>query len=336
MEGPLVTVIIPTYNRAEKVVNAIESVNRQTYKSIQLIVVDDGSVDHTAELLRHREDLLYVYQGNEGQASARSTGLLHAKGDLVASLDSDDYWEPLFLEKCVAALLRTNSDFVFANWNQKSAYHEEGWQDFLTSDPYLRPFRKNEVEGWFTIEGAALRQLYLVACPSPSSSTLLRRSSIATPWNENLNIGDDWGLYLDMILTRPCKVAFTMERLWYKDVDGQNIFDGRKRAEVVKLLLIEDTQEIMNRYSDYLSSSERKILERRYVEGVVEFSKHILVRDRDVQYAYHTFKEALSIDAPYSLITAVKLLGAAFSHRFNSLRDRLGMRQRQLMESSVS
>lgn len=335
MEGPLVTVIIPTYNRAGKVVNAIESVKQQTYQPIQLIVVDDGSNDQTDEMLRHREDLLYLYQENGGQASARSAGLRYAKGELVASLDSDDYWEPFFLEKCVAALRRTDSDFVFANWNQKSAYND-GWQDFLTSDPYLKPFRKHEVAGWFTLDSAELRKLYLESCPSPSSSTLLKRSSIASQWNQNLNIGDDWGLYLDMILTRPCKVAFTMERLWYKDVDGQNIFDGRKREEVVKLLLVDDTKEIMNRYSNHLTASELKILERRYVEGVVEFSKYILVRERHVRQAWDTFNEAMSINAAYSLSTVFKLIWSAFSHRFNSLRRRLGARPGQLVESSVS
>lgn len=319
---PLVSVIIPTYNRAEKVVAAVQSVKGQVYKNIQLIVVDDGSDDGTRLLLADMPDVEYVYQENAGQAAARNTGLRYAKGDVIASLDSDDYWERTFLDKCVAALLRYDADFVFANWNQKEKDTGQ-WSDFLSGDPYLKPYRANDQDGWFLLNEQNLRTLYLQACPSPSSSAVMKRASIVRGWNKHLNIGDDWGLYLDMIFSKPCKAVFTMERQWYKDIDGQNIFDGRERSEVVRLLLVEDTKKVMQLYKDRLTATERKMLEQRYVEGLVELGKHVLVREGKFAEAKRLFSEALSINVGGSLATVKKLLGYAINHRVRIIRQKL-------------
>lgn len=92
---PLVSVIIPTYNRANIVTDAIESVLNQTYKNIEIIVVDDGSIDNTKEILRHYENRIkYIYKLNAGASSARNAGVREAKGEYIAFLDSDDLWHP--------------------------------------------------------------------------------------------------------------------------------------------------------------------------------------------------------------------------------------------------
>ena len=90
---PLVSVIIPTFNRAAFLPEALASVYAQNGAPLQVIVVDDGSTDHTAEVVREwGADLEYVYQANRGPAAARNTGIRHAKGEWVTFLDSDDVW----------------------------------------------------------------------------------------------------------------------------------------------------------------------------------------------------------------------------------------------------
>lgn len=89
----LISVIMPVYNGAAFVMQAIESILRQKYRPLELIIVDDGSTDQTAALVqRLGHQVRYVYQENRGPAVARNHGLQLAKGELVAFLDADDLW----------------------------------------------------------------------------------------------------------------------------------------------------------------------------------------------------------------------------------------------------
>ncbi|MBN1563671.1 MAG: glycosyltransferase [Anaerolineae bacterium] len=102
-----VSVIIPTYNRAELVQRAINSVLDQTHLPDEIIVVDDGSTDHTPDVLAgYGAALRVIQQPNAGRAGARNTGLLAAQGDLVAFLDSDDYLLPESVACRMAAFAR--------------------------------------------------------------------------------------------------------------------------------------------------------------------------------------------------------------------------------------
>ena len=91
-----VSVIIPTFNRAQKVARAIASVLYQTYTDYELIVVDDGSRDHTPDTLAllHPRIIRLVHEENRGVSAARNTGIRASRAPLVAFLDSDDYWLP--------------------------------------------------------------------------------------------------------------------------------------------------------------------------------------------------------------------------------------------------
>jgi len=173
---PLVSVIIPTYNREEIIEKAIISVLSQTYTNIQLIIVDDGSEDKTELLVKKFAGVEYIYQKHSGQSKARNTGLKHANGEYIASLDSDDTWNPLFLETCLLKIERENLDFVFSNWLQV-INEKQGFDFFLTSG-LLTPYFTKKTKSWVTLSNAELRKLYINACPSPSSSLVIRRSSI--------------------------------------------------------------------------------------------------------------------------------------------------------------
>lgn len=110
MAAPLVSVVVPTYNRAHLIVRTIESVLAQTYREVELVIVDDGSKDDTRALLErdYGKDarVRYVYKDNGGPASARNVGFRHARGEYVALLDSDDTWYPWKLALQIACMER--------------------------------------------------------------------------------------------------------------------------------------------------------------------------------------------------------------------------------------
>jgi glycosyltransferase involved in cell wall biosynthesis len=110
---PLISVVIPTFNRTRQVQVALRSVVAQTYAEFEAIVIDDGSTDGTGEALQtliNQEGwngrVRYFFRQNQGQSSARNMGIEKARGELVAFLDSDDIWLPEKLEWQVLALER--------------------------------------------------------------------------------------------------------------------------------------------------------------------------------------------------------------------------------------
>lgn len=118
MNAPLVSVIIPTYNRSALLCEAIDSVLAQSYRNTEIIVIDDGSIDDTtAAVQKYGDRIRYTRRPNAGVNVARNLGLKQARGEFVALLDSDDLWAPYKLELQVA-LLRYFNDvgFTFSNF----------------------------------------------------------------------------------------------------------------------------------------------------------------------------------------------------------------------------
>ncbi len=118
--NPKVSVIIPTYNRAWILREAIDSVLAQDFKDFELIVVDDGSTDDTGEILEaYKQDLVVIRQPNRGVSAARNRGIDAAAGRLLAFLDSDDLWLP--------RKLSTQLEFFNSNPDAVISQTEEIW-----------------------------------------------------------------------------------------------------------------------------------------------------------------------------------------------------------------
>ncbi|MGC9611137.1 MAG: glycosyltransferase [Minisyncoccia bacterium] len=104
---PLVSVVIPSYNSAKYILEAVDSALGQTYQPLEIIVVNDGSTDDTEKILESyvkTNRIRYIYQQNKGLAGARNTGFRAAKGKYVALLDSDDLFLPKKIERQVEYL----------------------------------------------------------------------------------------------------------------------------------------------------------------------------------------------------------------------------------------
>lgn len=141
-DGPLVSVILPVYNRAWCVERAIRSVLAQTYRPIELIVVDDGSTDGTREVVeRFGASLTLLVQERSGAYPARNLGLRHARGELVAFADSDDAWLPDRLAVQVPLMRRPEVGLVFGDVIHLSAPRPDAPRTGQTSFAVAPPRR---------------------------------------------------------------------------------------------------------------------------------------------------------------------------------------------------
>lgn len=135
MKEGLVSIITPLYNGAKYVGKTIESVLAQDYSEWEMIIVNDGSVDNSEEVVKgyaqNEPRIKYVKQKNGGSASARNNGIRRADGQYIALLDADDLWGPKFLSSQIAFMKEKGSFLVHASYKR---INEEGQE-------ILKPFR---------------------------------------------------------------------------------------------------------------------------------------------------------------------------------------------------
>jgi glycosyltransferase involved in cell wall biosynthesis len=126
---PLVSVVIPVYNGARFLAQAIDSVLAQTYPAIEVVVVDDGSTDDSRDLIaRYGDRVVAVSQANGGVARARNAGIRASRGELVAFLDQDDWWRP---EKIAAQVRVFQSDGAIGLVHTGVGHYDEKAQAFV-------------------------------------------------------------------------------------------------------------------------------------------------------------------------------------------------------------
>ena len=137
----LVSVIIPVYNVEKYIEESVDSVLRQTYKNIEIILVDDGSKDTSGEICDQYIDkdvrIKVVHKENGGLSSARNAGMEVATGELYYFLDSDDYIEDTLIEKCVESIIAENADMIgfnFWNFNRQKSWKNKIIEEHILSN----------------------------------------------------------------------------------------------------------------------------------------------------------------------------------------------------------
>lgn len=185
---PLVSIIIPTYNRKHYVTEAIDSCLKQTYENCEIIVVDDGSTDETEVFLRNRYggQIRYIYQANQGPGIARNTGITIANGTLIQFCDADDQLLPHKIETCVDYLLNNPDVSVVHTYYQ-----------FVASDGKTpietRPFPQFSDDMFCHL-------LKLTGNHILISSTIIRKSALddvgAFPNDTEHRSAEDWDMFL--------------------------------------------------------------------------------------------------------------------------------------------
>jgi len=226
--SPLVSVVLPTFNRASTLVPAVRSVLSQTFRDLEIVIVDDGSEDDTAEVVRRLEDprIRYLAHGNNrGASAARNSGIARCRGSFVAFQDSDDEWLPDKLESQLARLDSSTPRKAGAYCAYARVFPDGREQRFPGRTPPSGPGE---------LHRALLRRNFI-----GTPTLLLERGCIerAGGFDGRLPRFQDWELLIR--LTRSNELAYVDRVLVkaYGSNDGITAGHDRQLAEAEKIIL---------------------------------------------------------------------------------------------------
>lgn len=284
MINPKVSVIIPTYNRCKYVQEAIDSVLTQTYQSLEVFVIDDGSTDGSRDILpnKYYDRVQYYWQENQGESAARNHGLGLAKGQYIAFLDSDDIWSPKKIATQVAVLEEKKHQQAVAVCSSVWRIDEKGKQIDTTPVGRAKELSKRKLSDYFS--GS---KIY-----APPSNLLIRSKAIKeiAGFDEEIQYGEDWDLLIR--LRQLGEIVFIDQPLLYYRVhsSGQQ---GIPKPEKITIVLAEHLRIIQKNALVLGVEKEKFVKDAR----VVEYEKA----------AYWSFARELWLEGIGYLLEAVSI-----------------------------
>ena len=283
----LISVVIPTYNRPDLLRETLESVLAQTYKDLQIIVVDDGSTAETGELLdKFSPRVQSIRLGRSGISTARNTGIDAAQGEFIAFVDHDDLWDPHKLEKHVA----------FASAHPELALTYTDAVEFSNEGP-----AKNTYVEHFS----ALKQPSNLFAPMIAtyavplmSATMIRRSFLR---EKGLNFPnyfgiDDVGLFL-MMLVEGAKFGYFPEPLTMRRMHDSNTSSNHRRRFEQRKLMYRDMLQTdrLGAYRDRYTPEQKSALQHGLRDATYRVAECDW-EDRNFATARHGFLQAVAMD----------------------------------------
>lgn len=213
MKTGLVSVIIPTYNRAHTITQAIASALEQTYNDLEVIVVDDCSTDSTAEIVRSimEKDARVTYLKTEvnsgGPAHPKNMGIKHARGEFIAVLDSDDVWSADKIQKQLTLITDTVSVVGCGYTDTKTTY---------------------------TVSPKSLQRILIKDYMGPGSCFVYKKEvfDIVGLFDENLKSGQDWDMRIRLVM-HGYRIDFCKESLVSYAVQSDSV-SARSRSRINK------------------------------------------------------------------------------------------------------
>ena len=256
--SPRVSVIIPTYNRADLLPRAVQSVLDQDFTDLELLVVDDGSTDHTGEIVQSMRDqdsrVWYLrIAENRGIGYARNFGLRNAKGDFIAWIDSDDVWLPGTLQEKVRILeTYADIDILFTDFLNINLINDTQANAFIAVEVALRMLETAQLEEdlFYVVSGmefALLRKMIVQLGTAIFRAGLIK---IIGSFNTILSGPEDFE-FVWRAAVKDCRFAFMCTASQIRYVDSAS-FTSNKATSLYKtiqaLQICRSTGETLQRY----------------------------------------------------------------------------------------
>jgi len=217
--NPLVSIIVPIYNSESLLPSCLDSIISQTYQNLEIILIDDGSTDHSPQIIKKyaKNDprIHTITQKNQGQSAARNQGLTSATGNYISFIDSDDVVEPTFIEKLLKPYQTHDVALTLC------AMHRLFLKTRHTENLYLSPIAKKGSK-----ESSKTYILRLLSKDGRlySSVNKLFKSNIAKNirFDASLNFAEDTKFVLDYLQKNPGQIVFIKEALYTYNFGSEN------------------------------------------------------------------------------------------------------------------
>ena len=272
----LVSIIIPTYNRAEKIENAINSVIYQTYSEWEIIVVDDASSDDTCEIVgryvNNNINIKYIKLGqNMGTSNARNVGMKNSSGAYIAFLDSDDIWDSKHLEMNITAMVEYGVKVSYSFWSERTLDGRD--EDIFDKGKSLRVKFDRAVENKHIkildnqvaflktpnyIEYACIHKVYC-----NHINTLVMNRDVYENiglFDVSLITSEDDDYSFRILLKYDAVVVMKKLFVYHQGVDNLYNFVERENSDIDKLLVERKT---INKFTTFLENNYKSVTKKR-------------------------------------------------------------------------
>jgi succinoglycan biosynthesis protein ExoO len=214
MENPLVSVIIPTYNVEKYIKQCIDSVLVQTYPHFEIILVDDCSTDNTVNIIKSYKDSrirLLINDVNKGPSYSRNRAIEASKGEWIAFLDSDDWWDINRLQKLISCANETSAEFIADDIYLILDGKERGFTTELKSKGIFSTHKPIKLTSVFLVENDLGMQPMI-------KKQLIKNGNIK--FDEDLKYGEDFKFYVECLEKSHLSVLFPVPYYYYRVRNG--------------------------------------------------------------------------------------------------------------------
>ena len=272
-----VSAIIPTYNRAGHVGAAIDSALAQTWKNMEVIVVDDGSADNTRGVVAgYGDQVRYLYQKNAGPSAARNRGITESTGEIVAFLDSDDTWLPTKIEEQVRVLQQAGESVPCCIANTQLRYADGKAKDSFDLS-ILAPGIDEGV--WLNPLEVLLTRFVLF-----NQSVAVRRTALLRvgAYNRSLRFMEDYDLALKLACLGPWAFIARPLTVWNEGSEGSLSVEARHAFAAVHDSVCRSLADLRKQPDDVAPVLRRSRQQQRQLafesrRGRVKLHAHLLM-----------------------------------------------------------